>query len=75
MLYCIRSSSRVYEADDTYFGSLTPEWTKKCEHAGNIVNFMQHWMYTASYLDVGLCLKLTFSGISISYQQAEILAE
>ena len=67
VLYCIRSSSRVYESDASYFSIKTPRWTKSCELGGNIVNFMQHWMYCTSYLYVALCLRLAFNGIGITY--------
>ena len=67
ILYCIRSSSRIYESDDTYFGTKTPQWTKSCENAGNVVNFMQHWMYCTSYLYVALCFRLAFNGIGITH--------
>lgn len=71
----IRSSSRVYEADDTYFGLETPDWTNVCQHAGDILNFMQHWMYTQSYLYVFLCLRLAFLGTDVTMAQQEIQAE
>jgi len=30
ILYCIRSSARIYEGDKTYFGRKLPTWTYTC---------------------------------------------
>ena len=30
ILYCIRSSTRIAENDDSYFGVKSPEWTATC---------------------------------------------
>ena len=61
VLYTIRSTTRIAENDDSYFGNKSPEWTKTCERMGNIANYIQHWMYTSTYFKVGLVFRLTFA--------------
>ena len=61
VLYCIRSTTRIAENDVTYFGNKSPEWTATCERMGNIANYIQHWMFTSTYFDVGLIFRLTFA--------------
>ena len=65
ILYCIRSSARIFEADKTYFGRKLPAWTYTCMQIGNILNMLQHWMYTQVYLDAAATLRLYFSARTI----------
>ena len=60
ILYCTRSYGRIFEDDWTYYGRDTPVWTDRCERSGNIINFFQHWIYAASYFEVGLVFRYTF---------------
>lgn len=60
LLYCIRSSARIYTDDTTYFGRYLPDWTYTCVQIGNMVNTMQHWMYASVYLDAALVTRLYF---------------
>lgn len=44
----------------TYFGIHIPEWTGTCQRVGNVVNFIQHWLYSIYYLKVALFFELSF---------------
>lgn len=74
LLYCTRSFARVFMNDVSYFGNSLPGWTYTCSQVGNIVNLMQHWMYTAVYYDAAQVSSLYFAVDSLE-RRSEIKAK
>ena len=50
--------------DRSFDGDDVPSSTLSCKRAGNLLNFMQHWMYTQCYYDVALLFRYYFCGLS-----------
>ena len=72
LLYCTRSSARLYLDDRTYLGKHLPWWTYLCQQYGDIINCLQHWIYTSVYIDTALVLRLYYSIESPENDQARL---
>ena len=69
----MRSTARVVTSDQTYFGLESPQWTYTCEQIGNIINSVQHWIYTTGYFDVALVARHYF-GASNTLESLETIS-